>query len=397
MTKLEDLVEAAQDSLDPTVKRRDFLRLSGMLGARLAVSTTFFALGCEMTPYGPLMGADANGIRLPPGFTSRVIGQFGEVVPGTNHMWHRKPDGGATFRTRTGWIYVSNSEVPNGGGGVGAIRFDRRGKILDAYTICSGTSFNCAGGATPWGTWLTCEETPTGWVYECDPTGGAAPVRRDPMGRFKHEAVAVDPVRRHLYLTEDAFTGGLYRFTPNSWRDLSAGTLEIAEVYDTDKVRWHIVPNPTPFVQFGETPTRLQVPESFKFRGGEGIVYSRGMVYFTTKFDNRVWEYDATSETIRIFYDDDFEPTPILTGVDNLEVSRKGELLVAEDGGNMELIILSTTGVAQTLLRVENQNTSEITGPAFNPWGDRLYFSSQRGNPDTPGGTTYEITGPFRA
>lgn len=85
---------------------------------------------------------------------------------------------------------------------------------------------NCSGGATPWNTWLSCEETDRGYVFETDPWGGE-PVRRDAMGRFKHEAAAADPDRKVVYLTEDESDGNFYRFVPTAWGDMSAGTLQV--------------------------------------------------------------------------------------------------------------------------------------------------------------------------
>ena len=67
------------------------------------------------------------------------------------------------------------------------------GTVVDAYPICTGTTLNCAGGATPWGTWLTARSIPRGQVWECDPTGHRAAVARPALGTFTHEAVAVDP------------------------------------------------------------------------------------------------------------------------------------------------------------------------------------------------------------
>jgi len=374
------------------MNRREFLQLGGGVAARLAAGAPLFAAGCDFASYGPLGEPDSNGIRLPFGFASRVLARQGDPVGVTSHLWHRAPDGGATFKFRNGWVYVSNSES-NSRGGVGALRFDRRGEIVDAYSICAGTRRNCAGGATPWGTWLSCEEVRDGLVYECDPRGRDAARVRPALGRFNHEAVAVDRKRRHLYLTEDEFDGGLYRFTPNSWRRLDGGVLEIARLVAGGFVEWHTVPDPLPDLARGATPTRRQVPASARFRGGEGIVSDDHKIYFTTKFDNRVWASDPADQQLSVVYHAQQDPARQLTGVDNITATPTGELLVAEDGGNMELVVLSKAGVAQPLLRVEGQPFSELTGPAFDPSGERLYFSSQRGSDGR--GITYEVSGPF--
>jgi secreted PhoX family phosphatase len=388
------------------MRRRDFLRSSGTLlaGAWLGGSflqTADAGLGPVVTgpgPYGDLLPADANGIMLPPGFTSRVVATAGEAVPGTSHAWHVFPDGGATFAVGQHWVYVSNSEFPLiPSGGVGAIRFDRDGNVVDAYSILSGTTQNCAGGATIWGTWLSCEETPGGTVWECDPLGGPA-VQRLAMGRFAHEAVAHDPTDVAVfYLTEDQPDGGFYRFTADAPPSLASGLLEIAQVVDDglggSTVVWHEVPDPNPGGQ--QTQTRHQVAEATPFDGGEGIVWARGQVFFTTKGDGRVWAYDPADASLRVHYEPASDPGGQLTGVDNIAVSRWGDLFVAEDGGNMELVLLSTEGTASPILRVVGQDHSELAGPAFDPSGRRLYVSSQRGG-SSGAGITYEISGPFR-
>lgn len=99
-------------------------------------------------PYGALGAADANGIMLPSGFTSRVIARSGQTVSGTSYSWHSAPDGGACFADGSGWIYVSNSEI-NPSGGASAVKFNSSGTITGAYRILSGTRQNCAGGKTP--------------------------------------------------------------------------------------------------------------------------------------------------------------------------------------------------------------------------------------------------------
>jgi len=142
-------------------------------------------------------------------------------------------------------------------------------------------------------------------------------------------------------------------------------------------------------------PTRRQVDRGTRFDGGEGIWFHEGMIYFTTKGDDRIWSYDTRSKMLAIVYNAAFYLHPVLSGVDNITVNAAGELLVAEDGGDMQIVIVAP-GAIRPLLQVVGQDRSEITGPAFSPDGSRLYFSSQRGASGKPeGGVTYEITGPF--
>lgn len=381
------------------IKRRELLKLgiSGAAGTLVASSPWLapFADASAVSgvgPYGPLGEPDENGIILPEGFSSRLLARAQEIVPGTDYEWHIFPDGGAVFPTLAGWIYVSNSEIP-GTGGVGALRFDSSGEVVDAYPILQNTIQNCAGGKTPWGTWLSCEEYPGGYVYECDPHGRWEGYAVPALGRFQHEAVAVDRVARCLYLTEDVGDGGLYRFKPDIWGSLASGRLDIAMMNADGRVEWAEVPDPDPVLQDGATPTREQVEGSAEFDGGEGIIVHGRSVYFTTKGDNRVWEYDTRRRRISVLYEADQDPGRQLTGVDNIDASRNGDLIVAEDGGNMELVVITRGKVASPLLRFVDQDGSELAGPAFSPDGSRLYVSSQR---DRGIGATYEIVGPFR-
>lgn len=383
--------------------RRDFLRAAvvgaGTVTFGFSVTRAAFAWPAQNgpSPYGSLQAADANGIQLPSGFVSRVIARSTQTVASTGYTWHSAPDGGACFPNGTGWIYVSNAELSSGNGGVSAIKFDSNATITAAYRILSNTNRNCSGGTTPWNTWLSCEEVDRGYVYECDPWGAKAAVRRSALGRFKHEAAAANPNREVIYLTEDESDGAFYRFEPNVWGDLSqGGTLKVAviEPVDSGNVVWKTIPDPSA----GSTKTRYQVSSAKKFKGGEGAYYRNGVCYFTTKGDNRVWGYNENDNTLRKVYDDDLATNPPLTGVDNLTGDRHvGDLYVAEDGGNMEICIITPDDIVAPFLRVTGQSSSELCGVAFNPAGNRMYFSSQRGTSgSSSGGITYEISGPFR-
>lgn len=378
------------------------------------------------SPYGPLQTPDANGLRLPAGFTSRVIKQAPLPIGTTLTVALPFPDGAATFATPDGgWILVSNSENPppaditdptglglDGLGGAQAIVFSPDGAITDAYPILTGSRSNCAGGATPWGTWLSCEEvndgtraSNSGKVFECDPTGAQPAVDLVLLGRFKHENATVDPVRQAVFLSEDLPDGLFYRFTPTTYPDLTAGVLEAAAVDADGAVTWIEVPDPG---CAGGVPCRDQPAGATPFAGGEGCVYDDGKVFLTTKGDDRVWMYDAVADTMIVLYDAGEFADPVLNGVDHIIAQAgTGNLVVAEDGGNLEAVmirrsdfavfpILQMTGAQHNEIAanipVPLPLASEVTGLAFNPAGDRLYFNSQRG---FGLGITYEVTGPW--
>jgi len=442
------------------MNRRQFLRTTGGLGAAVGLGAGFWreALAAPAqpgpSPYGELLAPDANGLRLPAGFTSRVVATSLLPVAGTTYLWHVFPDGGACVPTEDGgWIYVSNSEFPipidipdvtgllaalsanllmlpgspalPTRGGVSALRFDASGNVVDAYSILTGSLSNCAGGLTPWGTWLTCEEWESagvtgysaGLVWECDPSGATAAVARPALGRFKHEMAACDPVRQQIYLTEDQTDGLLYRYTPaaGTWGSgaaLEGGTLEAMSVGAGDAVTWIRVAD---FMD-PAAPTaalRSAVPGATPFNGGEGAIYDDDCVFFTTKGDDRVWLYDLTAQTMTVLYASSDTIAPVLDGVDNIAVSQAHDIYVAEDGGNLEVCVITPDRAVFPIVQMTGlQNgidtgtpiplESEVTGLAFSPDGNRLYFNSERGFgigglPIGPGpGILYEVTGPFR-
>ena len=401
--ELGQVVVVMDKAVEIFAQRRRMIQLLGF--SALSVALPFRLRAADRRAVSPtvpgvaLGSPDQNGLRLLPGYQSRVIARSGSrPAPGSTYVWHDAPDGGATLATADGgWIYVSNSEVGRQGGGVGAVRFTADGSIIDAYSILTGTSRNCAGNMTPWGSYLSCEETVNGQVWECDPLGKQPAQVRPLLGRFSHESVVVEPQSRQLYLTEDHPDGRLYRFTAvrnddMGRPDLSAGLLEVAQLIrneNDDTLVWHIVPDPLA----RRRPTRAQVRQSTAFNGGEGICFQHGLICFATKGDDRIWTLDPVSRKISILYDDDFYRSPILRGVDNVIPTPAGDLLVSEDGDDLQLVTLMLSGRVQPFLQLMGHEQSELTGLAFSPDGRRLYVSSQRGSTGhSSGGTVFEVS-----
>ena len=394
------------------MRRRDFIlsAVAGFTATAVEFGPGFWkqAVAAAATaqtgagPYGELGAPDANGLRLPPGFSSRLIARADQAVGDTTYVLPWFPDGSATFPTSDGgWILAVNSEVPLGAGGASAIRFGADGTIVDAYRILAGTSTNCAGGGTPWGTWLSCEEDERGRVFECDPTGAGSAVARPALGTFKHEAACVDTVEQRLYLTEDLGDGGFYRFTPEAYPSLESGLLEIATVDSNGAVTWTALPDPNPGLL--ATPTREQVPGSTQFARGEGIWYDAGHVYVATTSDETIHDYDVAAGSISTLYKQSETPGSPLQGVDNITVSRSGDLFVCEDSYDddpdaMDVCMISREGIVCRFVKLTGDEhfgvePSELTGVTFDPSGTRMYFGSQRA---WNFGAIYEVTGPFR-
>lgn len=377
-----------------TTTRREVLR-AGLAGAAaLGLGGGLLRPGVARAAtgsYGPLGAPDAFGVRLPIGFSAKVIAITGQPVGGQGYLWHRQPDGAQTLRTSDGgWLLVQNGEDNGGNGGVSVLRFSAAGAITAAYSILTGTKWNCHGGITPWQTWLSCEEFRNGQVWECDPFGTKPAVVRPALGTFVHEAAPVHPRTGWVYMTEDSYDGRLYRFRPAAPGDLREGTLEAARVDAEGKVTWKTVSQSRP----------ARDRDTTIFARGEGAWISGDTLYFATTGDDRVWALDLTTSVLRVIYDGLALAAPDLRNPDNLTVHEQtGHLYVAEDGDDIQLVQLvpqrtGTIWSAAPFLQFVGHPRGEVSGPAFSPDGMRLYVNSQRGL-DGKTGLTFEVTGPF--
>ena len=371
--------------------RGELLKRSALAAAALAGWRAFDISTARASTigYGPLRQPDANGLRLPAGFHGRLLAKSGEPVLNTSYIWPGQPDGSGTFsRTNGGWVLAVNSELNGTSGGASAIRFAANGEPYAAYRILSGTKWNCAGGETPWGTWLSCEEFRNGLVWECDPFGPSQGVARRALGVFPHEAAPVDPATGYVYLTEDDYDARLYRFRPIERGNLDAGTLQAASVAGNGAVTWRTVSPKQPYRGKDTTP----------FQRPEGAWISHGHLYFTTTADDRVWALRLSTMRLSVIYDGlGADASDSLHEPDNVTVHEAtGALFVAEDADDLQLVQLAQTSngwTATPFLQFVGHDGSEVTGPSFSPDGTRLYVTSQRGTDGD--GMTFEITGAF--
>jgi hypothetical protein len=162
------------------------------------------------------------------------------------------------------------------------------------------------------------------------------------------------------------------------WGDLSAGSLQVlTEVGGV--LAWAVVPDP----DGSPVATRYQVTGTKPFNGGEGAVMSRGRLVFTTKGDGRVWLYDPRANTLSVVYDYNRPIDGELSGVDNVTTSGYGAIYVAEDGGNMQIVLVCETGQTYPVVELPGVTGSEITGLPSIPRA-RASTSARSGTPEPP-------------
>ena len=442
--------------------RRQFLKSSAFTLGFLGLSRLTHAApaGRATAPYGPLLPDPHRLLDLPEGFSYRVLSQTGNQMsdglkaPGM-------PDGMAAFPGPDGTIVlVRNHELslnqqamaafannrrrpskrdndlsydpgdeksaPHIGGTTNLVYDPKSGKVLKEFLSLVGTDNNCAGGAMPWGSWITCEEpidltTPRGkshgYCFEVQAsTDGqlqkAVPLRA--LGRFRHEAVALDPESGILYITEDRNDGLLYRFLPKTkGRFLDGGTLQALALVDQDAAdlrNYHPgaahIPEGAPLkvtwidMEDVESPRddlriRGHAAGAARFARGEGIHYGEGALYMCCTDggptrQGQVYKLTPATDTLELF----IEPgkSDLLNNGDNLTVAPWGDLILCEDlvtrSPNLTAHLRGVTpkGEIYTLARNAN-NRSEFAGSTFSPDGTILFVNIQ-----SPG-HTLAITG----
>ncbi|MQY15549.1 hypothetical protein SRB5_57320 [Streptomyces sp. RB5] len=448
------------------------LARTGAAGAGIAFAGAFselFASSAAATQsmgrgagYGPLVPDPDHVLDLPEGFSYRVLSRTGEPLRSGEGLVPQACDGMAAFAgPRGGVILVRNHENrttaehkvptvegitydPAGGGGCTAIHLDRRGNVVGEHVAVAGTAINCAGGPSPWDTWLTCEETEDkagmnghtkdhGFIFEvsgADPRStGAVPLTA--MGRFAHEAVAFDPHNGVVYETEDAFVypfGLFYRFLPEkplggvgSLR--AGGTLQamrvpgvpdLSAVTETGAVfrniEWIDVPDPL--------ATTTSIRDQDFGPGGithgqklEGCYWGGHNVYFVSSFartqdgstathHGQVWRYDPDARTLTlvIVFGPDTNPQNPGDEPDNITLAPGGGLMLCEDsGGEQHVFGLTRRGEVYPMARnrqnigtPEAPEYGEFAGVTFAPDGGTMYVNAY-----TPG-TTFAVTGPWK-
>lgn len=400
--------------------------------------------------YGPLFPTldQATGLPLlllPEGFKYVSFGWRGDLLdngqatPGVH-------DGMASYAAGRGRVrLVRNHEVgrgvpfsaasygPGAGGGTTTLEFDtNRGELVSARDSLSGTIRNCAGGPTPWGTWLTCEETndftsmPHGYIFEVPADGLGDPMPLGDMGRFSHEAIAVDPSTGYIYETEDAGnSSGFYRFIPATAGELAGGgelsmlkargvnQLNLGAsylngtVFDVEWVPIAIPDNPTPAAPGNFVWLQGRAQGAATFARLEGCWYGNDAKVYVVSTSGgigqgQIWEYDPGAETIRLLFQS--PGASVLNAPDNITVSPRGGLVLCEDGNGVEFMHgLTVEGeifpFAQNNVVLDGERNGLVGDFRGSEWAGACYSADGKwlfANIQSPG-LTVAITGPWQS
>lgn len=458
-----------------SLSRRAFLGTGAAAGAalafhRLVLRGDLYAAGrygdliakAGEGAYGALRPAAAKNtgemlLAVPEGFEYNVFGRTGDKMA-DGRPTPRAHDGMAAFAVGSELRLVRNHEINNGlgaegvtlcdpdksydrlaGGGTTTLVIDPETRELKRdFVSLSGSLHNCAGGPTPWGSWITCEETVLGkrrfrdmrmrerggfaqdhgYCFEVSASLDAPvdPVPLKAMGRFVHEAVAVDPETGIVYETEDRGSAGFYRFIPAKKGILAeGGRLQMLAVrgtkeYDTRSgqkrgqtldVVWVDIDEPdSPNAENDE----LCIYKQGLSKGGatfarlEGCWYGGGSIFFTStsggdRKRGQIWRYTPQGDDggmLQLLIESPDEA--VLDAPDNLCVSPRGGLVICEDGGGENFIRgLTPEGLIFDVARntVKGFENREFAGATFSPDGRTLFFNIQ-----TPG-LTFALWGPW--
>ncbi|WP_144872678.1 alkaline phosphatase PhoX [Hyella patelloides] len=423
------------------LSRRNFLGLMGVgvTGTILAsclkkaYSVSTEASSLIVSKFGALKPDPKGILDLPAGLQYKILSVAGEtmddglLVP--NHH-----DGMGAFAGENGTtILVRNHElspiqIPNNlaaeipqydplcPGCTTTLIIDRDRNLQQHYLSLAGTNRNCSGGVTTWNSWISCEEeiaTPYappgysleevlpywgkvskkhGYNFEVPVKGKIAqPKPLKAMGRFRHEAIAIDPKTGYIYQTEDRNNSCFYRFRPQEAGNLSAGGILEAMVIkemptvdtglnfplnEAQSIDWVKIEDVDP--EHDSLRYEAQAKGGAIFRRGEGMCYADGEFYFTCTNGGQagvgqIFRYNPTQETVELFLESPGIET--LDYPDNLTLAPFGDLIVCEDGrGEQRLIGVTPEGESYQFAR-NALNNSEFAGVCFAPDGKTMFVN----------------------